>query len=43
MPTINPTTNHLENKSNGRETQMTSALKEVKQSKKPNIDRILKK
>jgi len=41
MPTINQTTNHLENET--METQMTSALKEAKQSKKPNINKISKK
>jgi len=40
MPTINPITNHLENENNA---QMTSALKQAKQSKKPNINRISKK
>jgi len=36
MPTINPKTNHLENENN-------AALKQAKQSKKPNINRISKK
>jgi len=39
MPTINPTTNHLKNENNERRP----ALKEAKQNKKPNINRISKK